>query len=374
MSSQIRRRRAPWVLTELLVAASLTCVVEARAQQRQEPVFHEQIEVTEVLLDVLVTDKKGRVVTGLGPGDFVVREGDKEFEVTSAVFYGDPQTLAASGPGRRDRYFILFFQHDPGAPPQLLATQTRIARDVESWVRKELLPNDQVAVLGFDLGLWLHQDFTRDREAILAAVDDAVYRRAPTKEPSELLLGRLGDSPSLFSNLPQGRELRRETRRVQQTLELLARASEGIAGRKNLVLFSSGFGAASRSNQLEPDSREYRRMVESLNAANVSVYSLDVPTIVAGGVPPTSVYSTLRKIATDTGGEYFNRSASFRRPLREISEDNRGYYLIGYRSGHEAGASGYREVEVTTVDDSLSVRARRGYRYGPPLEDEGTDP
>ena len=49
--------------------------------------------MTEVLLDVLVTDAAGNVVVGLGPRDFVVEEDGRRVDVASATFYGSAELL-----------------------------------------------------------------------------------------------------------------------------------------------------------------------------------------------------------------------------------------------------------------------------------------
>jgi VWFA-related protein len=348
-----------------LVESDRNAAQETETRDRTEPVFREEIEVTEVLLDVLVTDKRGEVITGLGPEDFVVTEGDKEPGITSVTFYGDPASLQASGTLRTDRYFVLFFHTEKGVAAERTLAWNRLARDAKKWVKKELLPNDQVAVLSYRFSLNLHQDFTRDTRAVLAAIDDAVARRPVEEEPvSPSLPGQLGEDPSLFVNLPRGKELNRESRRFMQAMDLVARAGEGVVGRKNLVLFSTGFGQTPGFGELEPESREYRRMKRSLNTANVAVYAVDVPRIAQDGPPTPLLHEPLREISRDTGGRYYARETSFLAPLRHLTEENRGYYLISYQSGYEAGTSGYRNVDVDTRDKSHRVRARRGYRYG----------
>ncbi len=210
----------------------------------------ERIRVAEVLLDVLVTDRKGNVIEGLGAEDFVVLHDGEEQEVTSASFYGGPSELSATGDGgtaRTDRYFILMFHDQRMQSPRLAGPQMDNARWLKRWIEEELQPNDQVAVFAYQARLKVYLDFTRDRDEILAAVDAAsrgkkdlepwVTRSEPEFDPN---------SPSLIVNLPAGKELARRSRKLQQALELLGEAASGIAGRKNMVMFSLGFGAGTR--------------------------------------------------------------------------------------------------------------------------------
>ena len=74
--------------------------------------FEGRVEVSEVLFDVVVTDKKGNIVTGLEAGDFIIKAEGRTVEPTSVAFY----TTRYADEGAADqipasRYFIFFF-HD----------------------------------------------------------------------------------------------------------------------------------------------------------------------------------------------------------------------------------------------------------------------
>ncbi len=239
----------------------------------------ERIRVAEVLLDVLVTDRKGNVIEGLDAEDFVVLHDGEEQEVVGASFYGGPSELSATGEGattRTDRYFILMFHDQRMQAPQLAGPQMDNARWLKRWIEEELQPNDQVAVFAYQARLKVYLDFSRDRDEILAAVDAAsrgkkdlepwLTRSEPEFDPN---------SPSLIVNLPAGKELARRSRKLQQALELLGEAASGIAGRKNMVMFSLGFGEIGQFGSYTPDPRYYPQMREALNAGNVAVYTID---------------------------------------------------------------------------------------------------
>jgi VWFA-related protein len=337
---------------------------------REPPVFQEVIQVAEVLIDVLVTDREGRVVTGLGPDDFVVYEEGRMVRPESVTFYGDPASLQASGSGRSDRFFVFFFHHEKDQSTFQRSAQNRMARDAQKWLERELRPNDQVAVLSFDFDLWLHQDFTRDRTRISEAVDNAARGKptrdsrgdpAPRRVPSTAR--SLDDSPSLFANLPRGSEFRRQTRTFQEALEMVAKGSRDVIGRKNMLLFSSGFGQVAGIGELHADSQIYKRLERTLNTSNVAVYGFDVLGIKSGD-PQLASYGSLAKLSYETGGRYFERDTDFLEPLRRVAAESTGYYLISYRSTYQRGDSGYREVEVGTPRGAYFVRGRKGYLYG----------
>ncbi len=330
--------------------------------------LNERIRVTEVLLDVLVTDRKGNVIAGLGAEDFVVLHDGEEQEVTNASFYGGPSELSATGEGgtaRTDRYFILMFHDQRMQAPQLAGPQMDNARWLKRWIEEELQPNDQVAVFAYQARLKVYLDFTRDRDGILAAVDAAsrgkrdierwVTRSDPEFDPN---------SPSLFVNLPVGKELARRSRKLQEALELVGEAAAGIAGRKNLIMFSLGFGDIGQFGGYTPDPRYYPQMREALNAGNVAVYTIDTMGSRRRSIASASLNDSLSLISNETGGHYYANFTNIMSPMRQVAEENQGYYLVSFRSEYEAGTQGYRNIKVKVRDGNYKVRSRTGFRYG----------
>ena len=328
----------------------------------------ERIRVAEVLLDVLVTDRKGNVIEGLGAEDFVVLHDGEEQEVTSASFYGGPSELSATGAGattRTDRYFILMFHDQRMQAPQLAGPQMDNARWLKRWIEEELQPNDQVAVFAYQARLKVYLDFSRDRDEILAAVDAAsrgkkdierwVTRSDPEFDPN---------SPSLFVNLPVEKELARRSRKLQEALELVGEAAAGIAGRKNLIMFSLGFGEIGQFGSYTPDPRYYPQMREALNAGNVAVYTIDTMGSRRRSIASASLNDSLSHISNETGGHYYANFTNILSPMRQVAEENQGYYLVSFRSEYEAGTQGYRGIKVKVRDGKYKVRSRTGFRYG----------
>jgi VWFA-related protein len=71
-------------------------------------------------------------------------------------------------------------------------------------------------------------------------------------------------------------------------------------------------------------------------------------------------------IADQTGGRMYAPRASgdLRHVYREIADDLRVQYTLGYHSMHAANDGQWREIEVKIINrPDLAVRARRGY-YG----------
>lgn len=335
---------------------------------RPADIVRDQVVVREVLLDVLVNTKKGDPITGLGPGDFTVTENGEAREVTSATYYGGDEFSGSgrAGNARTDRYFILMFHDLKQANPGLTASQLDAGRWASRWLEDGMLPNDQIAVVGYDVRLKLYQDFTRDRKAI----GDAILQAARGGKDQDRWKSRSAptfdsNSPSLFVNLPTGKTLSKATTKIQNALELLGDAAEGIAGRKNLVLFSLGFGESRGSfGHFVPDPRYYPPMEQALNNGNVAVYAINTLGATRGGNTITGLTEALSSIATDTGGHYYSNFINVKTPLRQVTQDNKGYYLLSYRTEYPIGEQGYQEVKVETNAVGAKVKARKGYRFG----------
>jgi VWFA-related protein len=335
--------------------------------------FTDTVEVSEVLLDVLVTDKKGNVVMGLGVDDFIIKEQGKELQASGLSFYSNrfqirdnqPEKIQHPAPGEilSDRYFVLFF-HDPrayGVGGQLLRQHLKAARRAREWIQTEKLPSDWVAVASFDYKLKIHQDFTREPGTLERAIDNAGKGKDPSNEWKSRRPEETDGIPSLLVNLPQGKELRKKTTRIYDGLRLLADATHGIIGRKSVLLFTIGFGDVRQTGGLisQPDRRYYPPMKRALNDNNVAIYAVNLQ---PGSQNLQGHFLT--QLAKDTGGEYYETFVNFITPLRQIAKENNGYYLLSYQAEHPAGESGYREVQVRVRNPEFRVKARKGYKYG----------
>jgi VWFA-related protein len=358
------------LLLALLVPAGTAAAAEREQQQRPQAQFGEEMTVSEVLLDVLVTSKDGDVIVGLGPEDFTVREGDETIPVDTATFYSSSvpeksvqgQTGASRvDPVPEDRYFILFFDdqrknQSVDGGNRLLQRQMQAGRDAQRWVEDSLAPADWVAVVSYDRSLRVFTDFTRDRQRLANAIEEATSGGPglgtwPSRQSTQ--------GPALTDDLPQGRDLVKKTPRIYSALEEVAKAAADVKGRKNLIYVGLGFGRLNSFGQYEPDNRYYQPMLHALNDANVAVYTVDV-------TPPTVSHTfenALTELSEETGGRYYPFATSFATPLSEISKETSGYYLLSYRTQHPVGKEGYQKVEVETKNPSFKVRVRQGYEY-----------
>jgi len=364
-------------LWALAAALSLAPLAQAQgSEEKQPPRFQGEANVNEVLLDVLVTDAKGNVIVGLDKGDFVVKENGKPVDLTGVTFYSNRRFLEGSEVLKKkgididrvpeNRYFILFFDDQKNAnadSPGLLSQEIEAGRRAREWVAKDLLANDYVAVVSYDYKLKIHQDFTRDRAALEQAVRDAVQAKdTETNWPSRIEKVTKEGGPSLLVSLPRGTDLRDKTGTIYDAIRQLADASRGITGRKNLILFTTGFGRITNFGQYLPDPRYYPPMMQALNAANVAAYSIDL--VLPGTQHPLS--NAMNQLADDTGGQYLFNFTNFLTPLKRVEQENNGYYLLSYQATHPGEKAGFQKVEIKATNPEFKVRVRQGYKYGAP--------
>jgi VWFA-related protein len=233
-----------------------------------------------------------------------------------------------------EHYFILLFDYPAGGQRQI----EEVRDAVEGWIGSRLLPGDAVAVASYyGCALEVQQDFTRDRAALSAAIADAVRGRTHEGLPAE------DDAASLAARLPRGEELSRRTANFYGLLQTLADASRGIAGRKNLFVFSKGFGRSylfeGENGPVEhagltdsgllgnPIQEKYladRRLFEptlaALRDAQVGLYPVDLATDYRETYPLAGV---MCQLAAGTGGHYFYPVTSIPALLDRVSEDER---------------------------------------------------
>ena len=351
-------------MKRLFTAAALLALALPSFAQPQQP-FQEEIEVNAVLLDVLVTDSEGHQILGLDKDDFVVKENGVQQTVESADYLTNRRLLdkrEEQAPFKVERvtdarYFIFFF--DKPSDPSVLFDQVTLAREaVRDFVRNDMKPSDLVAIAGHDTRLKIYSDFTNDAKKLERALDAVTTFSLGITRADE------GTAPSLLRGM-SAKQLVNKTGTVYQAVDLLADSVRPIRARKNLVLFSPGIAdreetlvggdmLASRSRYLDP-------MLESLNAANVSVYGVQLQRDVAGR---SLFHQRLGEMSDVTGGHYFPINVSFRPAIERVEQTNSGYYLVTYRSPHRKGETGFQKVDVSVKNPEFRVVARSGYQYG----------
>ena len=347
----------------LTVLALLGLALPLAAQSQPAQPFGEKIDVNAVLVDAIVTDANGHQILGLGPRDFVIKENGVPQTIDSVDYFTNRRMLDAreenSGLNinhvREERYYILFF--DKPSDNQMF-DQVALARNAaRDWVKNNLQPADKVAVIAHDVRLKVFSDFTSDHAQLERALADvATFGKG-------LSTSQAGDEPSILRHLDQ-KKMMSKSGTVYEALTLLGDAVRPIHARKDMILISPGIhepGETIRGGVILNKSRFYAPMVQALNAANVTVYPVqlmkDAPSI-------PLVHQNLESVAADTNGEYFRFTTNFTPALTKIEEQTNGYYLITYRASHAGGAKGYQKIQVAARNPEFRIKAREGYVFG----------
>jgi VWFA-related protein len=349
--------------TQLALAFALLSSLPLLAQQT--PPVEETVTVNVVTLDATVTDRDGNPILGLAPDDFVVEEDGRPVEVESVDYFTSRRMIDRPEKGapfnverlREERYFVILFHKEGGDAYQgFYGELLRAKNAARKFVDKQMLANDRVAVAGYDVRLKIFSDFTGDKDQLRRALDEAItFANGISDKPAAT------DAPEIFDALDV-KEMINDTGSVFEGLEVLADALRPIRGRKMLVLFSAGMGDPSRFDPIfiEDESREYNPMVEALQSANVTVFSVNLLRLVT---QYRSREELLGRLASDTGGNYYRNLTGFEVAFKEADRSNAGYYLLTYTMPRHEAKEGFQKVTVRLRNPEFKVTARKGYVY-----------
>jgi len=236
-----------------------------------------------VLVDAVVTDKKGNYVRDLAQTDFKVFEDNKEQSISTFSTGAD----AATQPNGQKHYLILFFDNSTMATPEQI--QARGAAN--KFIDANSGPDRLIAVVDFGGALRIVQNFTANaellRKAISGVKNSSVDPNAPApgsvavasaSMPGTTGIGStsLANGPSFpgFSGLGNA-EADFGARSMLLAVRSLAKNLRSIPGRKMVVLFSGGFPLNTENQS------ELTATIDACNKANVAIYALDARGLMA---------------------------------------------------------------------------------------------
>ena len=258
---------ALWLAGFLLPAQSPKAAVPAAAGNIL------RTETKLVLVDAVVTDKKGNYVRDLTAKDFRVWEDKTEQMVKSFSLEGEPAS------GAMKQYVVFFFDDTSMS----LTDQTGARKAAAQFVAANFGANRMMAVADYGGALKLSQSLTADPELLAKALREA-------KQPTISTVGSQGAGASGFNanDFGQGRGGLAgnnqggvgpgasgpgsdfAARNALLALKIMARNLSSLPGRKALILFTGGL--AIREDHMS----ELTAAVNACNMANVTVYTVDV--------------------------------------------------------------------------------------------------
>ncbi len=272
-------------IRRLVVFATVLCLTggtsPAQTPKNNAPADSGNVFRTEtklVLVDAVVTDKKGNYVRDLTAKDFRVWEDKTEQTVKSFSFEG-----AASA----DKQYVLFFFDDTSMS---VADQGRARQSAAQFAAANFGPNRMMAVADFGGALKLTQSFTADPELLSKALRDikqstvsspqspGLAGASPDASVNNGALGRgglPGNGPGANGGLgnnsgASGPGSDSVARSALVALKIMARNLNSLPGRKALILFTGRLAIS------EDHMSDLNAAVNACNMANVTVYTVDV--------------------------------------------------------------------------------------------------
>jgi Ca-activated chloride channel family protein len=298
--------------------AMLAALVPARAQEpkpAQQPPpaqikpFTLEVEVDVVSVTAVVFDKAGRPVRGLGTKDVQLLESGVEQEVS---YFREASSLG--DPAERVPLSVVLVLDTSGSMAQNLRF---LQEAVINFVYK-LEEVDTALVVSFNESVKGSAEFTPDTDRLERFVEGLqAWGGTSLYDAIHYSLGRIKDAP----------------------------------GRKALVVFSDG--ADTTSQLQDKDVVDYARAVEA------TVYSIGFK---GSGFMASSPRGFLRKIATETGGQFFapDKVGELIKVFNEISNELKNHYLLAYTPKRPPDGT-WREIVLKVNRSDAQVRVRKGY-------------
>src|SRR6266404_1451941 len=294
---------------------------------------------------------------------------------------------------------------------------------LKKYVDEQMFPGDLVAIIRTAGGAGALQRFTNDKRLLYAAIEKIRWypngrsgvSAFAAISPASDLPKRSGSSPVKNSVVddgsddPQARldEFRRNLFAVGTigTLRYVIHGLQNLPGRKAVVLFSDGLAITDKNSSFTTDRTKYamESLVQEANRSSVVVYTLDAKGLVYIGLtaeddvgtsisvkssnmkpeedqnPVSQALATRRDelyrgqeglnfLARETGGMSITNSNDLSGGLRKIIDDQKGYYLIGYRPDastfvRKPSGPAFHNLAIKVTRPGLLVRSRRGF-YG----------
>jgi VWFA-related protein len=353
------------------LAASVAAPIPAGERGETQQPGNEQVSITtaEVQVDLVVKDKKYRLVRDLEPGDIEVYEDGVRQELrslrlvvgeaaggadTSRTQGAAPANTAAEAGGltlKGNTVALIFDRLSPGA--RKLAYDAALA-----YAENSKSPDDSVGVFATGLSLSVVQQYTKDAVLVRAAIDkvgtqadafssggksnreqarDITDRLVEVDRSLEGLTGRAGDE---FVALKTEQLQLQTMRRTLESFETMERTLQGRAtatallaiinsmrelpGRKAVLFFSEGVAIPADVQAL------FRSVIATANRAGVSIYAVD-----AAGLRVESARAETRKEINARSQLRMERlnEASLEGPMTKDLERNEDILRLSPESG-----------------------------------------
>lgn len=370
-----RYRRPPlfsgiaWLVLFLCASAS--------AQEASTTTLKVQSQL--VVLDIVVTDHAGNVVTNLGRDDFEVFEDGVLQEIRNFEAPHKIDTIPATAP--KDQ----FGREDWGNVPLTIIVidemntpfeETAYSRqEVDRYLKSQprLLKLPTIILWLNDAGIHPVTALSRNREALIAAID--------SHKPS---------LPYKFNRGAVVEQLSASLSAIQQ----MALFSRGSKGNKQIIWVGRSFpgidGTILDRRQLELMNKAISSTIDLLMQSRTTIYVID-PTVNAappaqflnnvGGpntiaavsaTDPFAMGFNFMSFVRQTGGTYFYGRNDLNNEIEDSIAKSTNFYTLTYVPSDLIQDGMYRRINLRMKDPTLIVRSKLGYY--PTTSDQTTVP
>lgn len=385
----------------------------ATRTQPQQPEADDVVRITTnlVQVDAVITDNKGKLVTDLKPEEVEIYEDGRQQKITNFSLI-----LSESASGSRDATPV--DKNAPPAPPSRIKPEDirrtialvvddlglsfestyYVRRALKKFVDEQMQPGDLVAIIRTGGGMGALQQFTSDKRQLHAAIERVKF----------YMSGRAGISAFAPIEPPtpgeRGAEIDAANEELNQFREdvfavgtlgavnYVVRGLRELPGRKSVLLISDGFRIYSRDDP----SRNYRtlqrlqRLIDEAGRASVVIYTMNATGLQTLGFTAADNLSGrdfqqlqaalsgrrnvafetqegLDVLARQTGGIAIRNTNDLIGGIRRVLEDQKGYYLIGYRPDDTTfdARGGRRQFHRLSLKikrpGKFNVRMRQGF-------------
>jgi VWFA-related protein len=307
-----------------LACYALTAILALPALPQDEPTIKVNVDVVNVF--ATVRNKSGGLVGNLEKSDFTLYENGKKQDIKYFTRETDlPLTIGLL-------VDVSLSQEN------LMDIEKRAAYQFFSQM---LRPKDQAFLISFGEDAELLQDYTNSRQLL----QDGLNKLRLSAPPPMVTPG-----PVPTDYTPRGT--------ILYDAVYLAADEElkNQVGRKVLVLITDGV-----------DEGSHYKIEDAIKAAQLSdamIYSICYSDPRAYGMmfgSPGDHY--LRRMSDDTGGREMkvDRKHSLNDIFREIQEEMRSQYSLGYIPTDDKKDGTFRKIDIKLKDKDLKVQARKGY-------------
>ncbi len=312
----------------LLVLLALVPTGAQNQDVEEAPTFSLDVKVVNVL--ATVKDRNGHLLSDLTRDDFILSEDGQRQEIRYFAHQTDlPLTIGLLIDTSGSQHSVIPEERRAGA----------------LFLRSVIRPRTDLAFLmSFDRNVELLQDFTDSLALLERGLGDL-----------EVEVPAGGFHPNPTGNT------RATSTALHDALYLAAdEMFRNQVGRKAVVIISDGIDFGSKVSLKEA--------IEAAQRADIVVYTIEYldrrfQGYVGPGGMAANGAATLRKMSGQTGGSFFriSRQRGLGDVFRQIEEEMRSQYSIGYSPTRELDGPGFRKITLKTSRKGVTVQARNGY-------------